>query len=198
MEKHQSKILILVALLFAVFATVVVLHTGKKQSPLPSLASAVSEVTPSPSLVTTVESPDAKVTLTMREKKVDGGKEWVFSVNGKEIFTKTLPSGSSFSIPYNTFSPDNKYIFLKETTPEKVSYLVLAANGVPVAKDTQTFEIVALFTEKHPEYKITDVTGWGGSTLVVINTDKAEGGVGPSFWFDVASRSFIQLTNRFN
>jgi hypothetical protein len=198
MDKLRSKLLVLAVALIAVFAAVTLLRTGRSQNPLPSSASAVSEATPSPSLATTLESPDGKVALTMRQEKAEGGRRWAFSVGGREIFSKVLPLGASFSIPLNTFSPDDKYIFLEEITPEKVSYPVLAISGEPLTKNAQTLEIVGLFAEKYPEYKVTDVTGWGGVGLIIVNTDKVEGGVGPSFWFEVASASFIRLSNRFN
>ena len=55
-----------------------------------------------------------------------------------------------------------------------------------------------LFAQKYADYKITDVTGWAAPTLLVVNTDKLDGTVGPSFWFDVASLSFTRLSTRFN
>lgn len=192
----------LAVLLVATAVTVVVLRSGKSQVPQPSLALAFTEATPNPSMVTTIVSPDSKATLTMREKNTNGEKELTFSVKKdgveKEVFSKILSAGSVVSIPYNTFSPDDKYIFLKEVVQDNATYLVFATSGFPIAEDAQYFEIVGKFAEKEPDFKITDVTGWGGSTLIIINTDKNEGGIGPSFWFDVPSQSFIRLTNRFN
>jgi hypothetical protein len=132
----------------------------------------------------------------MRQEKGSGAVTYKFVVKDeesgvqKEIFTKTEAAGVTLSIPDNTFSSDNKYVFLKETSASGVIYLVLA--------DTQTFDVSSLFTAKYPNYVITDATGWAGPTLLIINTDKASGGIGPSFWFDVASNSFIQLSSRFN
>jgi hypothetical protein len=202
MGKLPFKLLLLAVALVAVFAAVALLRSGR-QKPAPSMAAPVFELTPGPSMVVEVEAPNGKATLILREKRVVEGTKWLLSVKGeegteKEILTKILPSGSSLSIPYNTFSPDNKFVFLKETSPGGVSYLVLATSGAPLTKDTQGLEIVSLFTQKYPNFKITDVTGWGGPTLVVINTDNQDGTIGPSFWFDVGSRSFIRLTNRFN
>ena len=67
-----------------------------------------------------------------------------------------------------------------------------------VPLETPTIEFAELFESKYPEYKITAVTGWGGLNLIVINTDKIDGGTGPSFWFDLSGHSFIRLSNRFN
>lgn len=198
MGKHRSKLLILISLVVLTIGILFVLRSrGKDQSYSPPVAKA------NPSYETAIDSPDGKWTLTMKEEKSKEAVVYAFWMGGsdslkKELFRRAVASGTSMSIPYNAFSPDDKYIFLKEVTSGEASYFVLSVSGVPLAKDTQTLEISGLFANKYPDYKITDVTGWGGPTLVVINTDKSAGGQGPSFWFDVGSRSFIQLSNRFN
>lgn len=161
------------------------------------------EAAANPKLGTTVTSPDGKWAVTMKEEK---GKETVsyrFFVTGpdvsnKELFAKALPVGSSMSIPANTFSPDDKYLFLKETGLGETSYLVFKTSGDVMSADEQNVDFAPLFTAKHENYKITEATGWGGMNLIVFNTDKASGGVGPSFWYEVPSGAFIQLSNRFN
>ena len=149
-------------------------------------------------------SPDGKFTLTMQERKGSAEVTYIFQMmdetshTQKNIFTKSVPTGTSISIPFNTFSSDNKYLFLKEVTGSQTTYFVLTASGLPITKDVQTIDFSTLFTAKYPNYVITDVTGWAGPTLVVINTNKIDGTIGPSIWFDVASKSFIQLSTRFN
>jgi hypothetical protein len=156
------------------------------------------------SQLTTVGSPDGKMSLTLKQKKGDGTVTYTFLItdgdtnNQKEIFFKTVSSGTVISVPNNTFSSDNKYVFFKEVGLGVSDYYVLNTSGAPVYKDIQSFNFSGLFAEKHKDDVITDATGWAGPTLVVVNTDKSDGGVGPSFWFDVASKSFIQLSNRFD
>jgi len=155
-------------------------------------------------LETMVGSPDGKLSLKMREEKGETDTTYSFMImdlvkgSEKEIFWKKVPLGTTLSIPLNTFSPDDKYIFLKETGEGGIGYLLLSASGTPLDKDALTLEISGLFLDKYPDYIITDVTGWGGVNLIVINTDKSDGGTGPSFWFDVSSHSFIQLSTRFD
>ena len=194
MDKPLTKILIFTGLAVAVGGVFVAVRANQNpRSTLPLLA---ATVTPSPSQETRVQAPNGEKTLVMKEKKDEGTVTYTFSVSGKEgssrkeIFTKTLPQGGNLSIPYNTFSPDNKYVFLKETAADSVSYFVLSEDG-------SVLNISDLLEEKYTDYLIADVTGWGGTNLVIVNTDKSGGGMGPSFWFDVASRSFIQLSSRF-
>ncbi len=202
MDKHQSKIIILASLLISGAVVFFALR--------PKAQSSVNIPGPAPianveaSQLATVGSPDGKMSLTMKQDKGRDSVTYTFLVTGesnglqKQIFTKTVPTGTVLSIPYNSFSPDNKYVFLKETDPNQTSYFVMTVSGDPVAKDVQFFDISSLFMNKYSDYKITDVTGWGDPALVIINTDKKDGGTGPSFWFEVPSQSFIQLSQRFN
>lgn len=208
MGKRQSKLLILICLVILAIGVLFVLRSRGKGPESPFFGSGERSYSPpvakaDPSHETALDSPDGKWTLTMKEEKSKDGAVYTFWISGsdgskKEILRKTVPSGTSMTIPYNTFSPDDKYIFLKEDSSGEALYLVLSVSGASLAKDTQALEISGLFADKYPDYKITNVTGWGGLTLIVVNTDKASGGQGPSFWFDVGSRSFIQLSNRFN
>ncbi len=202
MEIPRSKITILICLVVAVAVVFFGLRPGKSRSDDTSVPPTVPEARASQ--LTSVGSPDGKMSLTMKQKKGDGTVTYTFLIadeetgSQREIFFKTVPSGTVFTVPNNTFSSDNKYVFFKEISLGSVDYYILTSSGEPVYKDTQGFNFSSLFNEKHQDYVITDVTGWAGPTLVVINTDKSGGGTGPSFWFDVASKSFIQLSSRFD
>jgi hypothetical protein len=202
MDKHQTKNIILICLVISV---VVVFFAFRKNSPPQGITT-----TPAPipvvqaSQLTIVSSPDGKMNLTMKEKKNEGLVTFTFILSDEvkgvknEIFVKIVSSGTTFSIPANTFSPDNKYVFLKEENAGQANYFVLTTSGAEIVKDAQILDISSLFSAKYDNYKVTEMTGWGGMNLIVINTDKVEGGVGPSFWFEVPSKAIIQLSNRFD
>lgn len=143
------------------------------------------------------DSPDGKLTLSMKMEKGNGGTVYSFSVSGKEIFVKTVNPSTTISIPYNTWDPNGKYIFLKENSNVGTSFFVLSTGTPSLEQNDQTANITKLFAEKYPDLKIGDVTGWGGVNLVVINSIKGDGSKGPSFWFEMPSHSFIQLSMRF-
>jgi len=177
--------------------------SGDSSTPPPVPDISVAQAS-QPVALTTVGSPDGKFSLNMKQEKGKDATTYTFLMTDetsgvqKEIYSQTVLTGTTLSIPTNTFSSDDKYIFLKETSLTATGYFVLASSGVPITKDIQTLDISGLFTTKYQNYVISDVTGWAGPTLVVINTNKNDGSLGPSFWFDVASRSFIQLSTRFN
>lgn len=147
--------------------------------------------------IKSMDSPDGKLTLLMKTTKSDGLVAYSFSISGKEIFGKAVDPSVSFSIPYNTWSPDNKYVFLKETGPADTNFFVLSALKDSSLQNEQTANITGLFSSKYPDLKIQDVTGWGGVNLVIVNSIKSDGSRGSSFWFEAPSHSFIQLSTRF-
>ena len=170
--------------------------------PEPVPVQVLTEASPSPEPILSAISSDGEVVLKMKQTKRAETTTWTLTASQAEetartIWWQVLPYDTTMLIPFNTVSPDNKYLFLKQTGPDKTSYLVLTVSGEPIIPETQTIEFAKLFESEYPEYIITEVTGWGGINLIVFNTDKVEGGIGPSFWYDVASRSFIRLSNRF-
>jgi hypothetical protein len=204
MVNHLFKIVIPVFILVAIAVGVISLSSGKSQKPEASFAaSRLPKVSsPSPVPVTYHESktvsPDGKMTLVMNEKKGSETSLWTFSVADDQIFKEALPVGVQLSVPLNTFSPDNKYVFLKKESSGLTSYLVLITNGKSISENSQALEFTPLFYEKYPDFKITEVTGWAAPNLLIINTNKLDGEEGPSFWFELPAKSFIQLSNRFN
>ncbi len=110
----------------------------------------------------------------------------------RNVFTKKEGISQSLSIPFNAWSPDDTFFFIKESTPGGINYYVLQASG----QNTQYPNITALFAKLYPTYKITDVTGWGGYGLLVVNT-KTDQGTPQSFWFEPSSNGFIPLYTYF-
>lgn len=148
----------------------------------------------------TMDSPDGNMTLTL----VASGASYSLFISSKpdeqkvKIYEKEELSSHKLEIPYNTWSPDNKYVFLKESTPTLNNYYVFSTTGNPVSDNAQQVNIQELFSQKLPDYKITDVTGWAGPTLIIVNVSANKDGQNISFWFDVSNQSFTQLGTYFN
>ena len=173
-------------------------------NPNPQLApiKVITEASPSPAPTLFANSSDGEISLEMNQVKSADAITWTLTASKDEevaqkIWWQTMPKDTTMSIPFNTVSPDNKYMFLKQEGSNKTRYLVLTVNGKPMMPETQTVEFGESFESKYPDYVITEVTGWGGINLIVFNTDKTAGGIGPSFWFEIPSKSFILLSNRF-
>ncbi|OGK69081.1 hypothetical protein A2334_02765 [Candidatus Roizmanbacteria bacterium RIFOXYB2_FULL_38_10] len=158
----------------------------------------------SPIQTSIMDSPDGTITLTMEKQQQSGlpTKYFFYTIglqsDQKTIFNKEVDDTENLSIPYNAWSPDNKYVFLKESTPTINNYYVFASSGNPLYPDKQYINIQELFSEQVPDFAITDVTGWADSVLVVVNTVSKKQGQKVSFWFDVSSQSFIRLSTYFD
>jgi hypothetical protein len=200
MAKH-SKFLIFVLAVLTIGILILALNRGNNPVKISSIPPEVKAETAKESVI---GSPDGKWNLGMKEERGQEDITYVFKLTKladnsvKEIFRKTVSLSTSMEIPANTFSPDDKYIFLKEHNSGQTDYVVMTSGGTPLAKDIVTAEISSLFASKYPNLKITDVTGWAGTNLLLVNSDKIEGGTGPSLWFILPSRTFSQLSTRFN
>ncbi len=113
------------------------------------------------------------------------------------LFTQTISGVSSMSIPFNVFSSDNSYFFLKETIGNAVHFLVFRTNGEIFPTGEKYLDMLPLFAAYTSTYAIADATGWASPDLLVMNTTKQDGSQGPSFWFEVSSKSFIPLATLF-
>jgi hypothetical protein len=144
-----------------------------------------------------VISPDGKNTLLMKVEKTRNNSTYSFLASDLEIFRKTVDNSVAFSIPANAWSPDNKYVFLKQTAATQSAFFVLSAKLSASEQNEQTANITGLFAQKYPDLKIQDATGWGGVNLVVFNSLKNDGARGSSFWFEMPSHAILQLSTHF-
>ena len=175
--------------------------TIRTQASLAQITPLPTSSPPSPQ-ETTMDSPDGSETLSLVKKVNSGSIEYSLFVSSspeqkKLIFNKNIYPSASLEIPFNTWSPDNSYVFIKEKTPSNDNYLVFKSSGDLFANGSPYVSIQELFKEKIPNYLITDVTGWADNTLLVVNTEGLETNSKLSFWFDVPSQSFMQLATYF-
>ena len=194
-----------IVIIFALFLSLLVfqyLSYKARQEPTISSVAALSIPTPTPtvlSLPVSVDSPDGTRTLTMKYQEKNTTTTYSFYASEKPdnqeklIATKIVPSQHTFSIPDNTWSPDNKYAFIRERTGTESHYFVLPASDSLPQNDLQNTDVQALFSQKYPQFILTDITGWAAPNLLIVNTTTDSGERGPSFWFNIASQTFIQL-----
>lgn len=117
--------------------------------------------------------------------------------NKKVIFNTTLQKEDQVVIPYNTWSPDNKYFFIRENTTGGPRVMVFRGDGEPFADGETFLDLTGVFAERNTDYKFDEATGWASETLIIINTTRQDNTKGPSFWFEVPSKAVIQLSTIF-
>lgn len=187
MDKQIFKIvsisLILVVALASIFFLVQKNSDTKQTETVKLPTSVAAENLPDP---TSQVSPDGSHTLTLKSSTSGAQTTYSFYTADKLLLSTTIPTESYFSIPFNTFSPDNKYVFVKEVTPTKTNYHVLPGN----------INVTTLFAEKYPAYTLQEITGWAAPNLLIVNASTGTSNI--SLWFDLTTTSFITLSNRFN
>ncbi|MBI2430848.1 MAG: hypothetical protein HYV39_02435 [Candidatus Levybacteria bacterium] len=146
-------------------------------------------------------SPDGVKLLTMKKThNTDGTFSYVFTTsdgsgtNEKQIYTKKVTEPESMAVPFNAWSPDDKYVFIQKNGNNA---LVFKATGEEIAGGELYFDVEEAFVQKGIKNRIDKVTGWASPTLVIVNTVTPEDEKGPSYWFEVPSKAIIPLASQF-
>jgi len=133
------------------------------------------------------------------ERNADGSIKYVFSTPDKKsdsmitIYETTEYSNVQFSLPGNSWSPDNKQFFITKNTPEGDTHLVFKADGTGFKDGSHYYHVNDLWTNTKHTSKITSATGWGGNDLLILKTQLIDGTNGPDFWFVTSTKGFQQL-----
>lgn len=146
-------------------------------------------------------SPDGTKNLKMKKiPDSDGSYAFIFTImdgssaNEHALYTAKVQNPDNLSIPFNTWSPDNKYLFIQK---KENGALVFKATGEPITSGQTFFDVGDLFTDKVKKVIPKVVTGWASPTLLIVNTVKEDNTKGPSYWFEVPSQAIIQLSSQF-
>lgn len=198
-KNMRSKIFFIILLLTVVTLFTLVQRNNKKRQ---SLYTSAAPAVVNPVFIETsniMDSPEGSMTLYLDRK----GNTYSLFVTSKsesqkkQIFQKIEVDPAKLEIPYNTWSPDNLYVFLKEKTSTRDDYLVFQSSGTLFSNGLPYVSIQELFKINVPSYIIEDVTGWAAPNLLIVNTKANDSDNKISFWFDVPSQSFIQLGTYF-
>jgi hypothetical protein len=136
------------------------------------------------------ENPDNTITHDLSTADINGANE-------QHIFTKTLGSSKSMTIPFNAWSPDDQYFFIEENAGSNKNTLVFRVDGVRFAGGEIYLDVVGLFNQGNTGYNFDEATGWASESLSIINTKKSDGGKGPSYWLEIPSKAIIPLSTEF-
>lgn len=208
--RHNLEMLFIITLGTALSLFVLVQRNNSRNQSSFSLSAAIPTISiPTPTGVSypmetsSMGSPDRSMNLTMNKQRGKDATKYTFFTSTPEgidqnIFAKQLDESESLLIPYNTWSPDNKYVFLKEVTNGLPNYYVMRADGSTLKDYEKYVNIQKLFSERQPDYTIVDVTGWGDPNLIIVNAKSNTENRVVSFWFEVSSQSFILLSTYFN
>ena len=153
----------------------------------------LSSPTPTPYQSSEVPSPDGSKKVILKSYALNNGST-VYSVytsdgnglNKSLIFSKTISKGSIF-LPGNSWSPDNKYLFIEDREGAD-NYLVFKSSGLAFADGEKYLNATSLFDTKVKNFTLKSMTGWDDPVLMSVWTTN-----GTHFWFAVETQNFIQL-----
>jgi len=146
-------------------------------------------------------SPDGTKNLVMKTThNINNTKTIEFTTtnedgsNRKRIYTTAALESETYALPFNAWSPDNKYIFIFKNNKEA---LVFKADGEPILEEELYIGVTTIFAEKIQNVYYDETTGWASNTLLIVNSTNPDNTKGPSFWFEVPSTAIIQLSSRY-
>lgn len=175
-------------------------------SPIVSAGSIQNLIVPTLSPINKIEfasqiSPNGTKNLSMsKTHHPDGSFTYVFNVsdvsgsNKKELFRTTAQATEVLSVPFNAWSPDDRYVFIQKNSNDG---LVFKATGDEIIPGKLYLDIVDIFADKVKTLKPRVVTGWASETLLLVNTINENNTVGPSYWLEIPSMAAIQLSTLF-
>lgn len=158
--------------------------------PLPE--SKVSEISSDGSkkvILKTIQNKDETKSVVLSTEDSGSGEQQV-------IFKVTLEKGKSIIIPYNTWSPDNKYFFIRENTPTETQIMVFNAKGEPFANGESYLDLTGVFRKQETGNNFSEATGWASETLIIVN-GVTKDNTKVSYWFEVPSKAIMQLSTVF-
>ena len=171
------------------------------QTPIPSPTPAPTPLLPLP-IITSQVSPDGthKLTLTTASNR-NLTKTYIFATSNSDgtdsqtIYTMNS-ADDSMNIPFNTWSPDNKYVFLNLQTATGTQAIVMNADGTPLTAADQNLNVTLLFNAQNTGNNYVETTGWASNTLLIVNST-TPAGVTQSYWFEVPTQAVIPLSSQF-
>lgn len=158
--------------------------------PKESTASEISSDGTRKVILRTIENKNKTQNVTLATKDEEDSEQIVFNI--------MLEEGKSITIPYNSWSPDNKYFFIQLNKPQGKDIMVFRAKGEPFATGESYLDLTGLFAKKETGNNFKEATGWGSESLIILNTTTSDAKQGPSYWFEVPSKAIIQLSTLFD
>lgn len=167
----------------------------------PSMKAQVQIIAPKITVSSQISSDGTKKVIMKATESADNTTYEVSTMDEetkeKLIFTKTLSSEGNMEIPFNTWSPDNKYFFIEENAGGVKKVFVYKAAGEPFDEKDPYLDATESFRNANTGNYFDEATGWASETLIIMNSKKPDGEKGFSYWFEVPSKAIIQLATDF-
>lgn len=198
-----DSIAIIIPIALVAIVALVFIQTSPKhlQTPSAPITSQVSQI-PKQKIEEVKSSDGTKSLKIVSIEKQAGVTEFqLIVINNQDstqkiIYTDTFLDNSFLKYSLNSWSNDNQKFFIEKVSPTGTSYLVFKADGSNFPDDQPYLNVNDYWSKAHPDLKIATLTGWADKDLIIVYSTKADDSEGPSFWFVVSSKKFLQLATR--
>ncbi|MEK7070812.1 MAG: hypothetical protein AAB966_03320 [Patescibacteria group bacterium] len=109
------------------------------------------------------------------------------------LFETVADIGQTFAIPSNSWSSDNKYLFIQKNYLGGKDYYVFKADGSSFGDSKKFLEVGEYWRQSGNKEIIDHVSGWAGADLLVAYTTEPDGTGSKAYWFVIGSRKFMQV-----
>lgn len=209
--RKQLDLEILLFLCIGILAGFFVLQLQNRQMRLPNPVVVTTEkemptATPTPTFipktatVSQISSDGTRKVILKTTENKDMTRTYDISTveDGPVIFTQTLYPEETITLPFNTWSADNKYFFIQENSKAGKKILIFRENGDNFADGEAYLNLTDEFEHRTSGVnRFDEATGWAEGHLIIINTKLEDGTQGSSFWFEVPDKALIQLSTKF-
>lgn len=149
-------------------------------------------------------TPDGTKKVVMKTTHNTNSLHYVFTTtdglggNIQPLFEETVQASMSategMNIPFNAWSPDNKYVFIQKNDGD-----ALVFNGTleEIVPGQRYLDVKDIFSAGEKKDTYHETTGWASPTFLIINTTAPDMTKGNSYWFEVPSKAIIQLSSSF-
>ncbi len=109
------------------------------------------------------------------------------------LYSTVADPGSVMTIPRNSWSPDNKQVYLMATSQGGDDYLLFRADGSKYSDGEKHISLLEYWNKAERDEVILEVSGWAGDDLLMVYTQKKDGAPGQAYWFVTSSRKFSRV-----
>lgn len=114
--------------------------------------------------------------------------------NLQTLYTATVSASESMRLPFNAWSPDDKYVFIEKNNGDA---LVFSATGEDIISGQKYIDVGDIFNATKRNDLYLETTGWASETLLIINTVTVDNAKAGSYWFEISSKAILQLSSQF-
>ncbi len=203
MSRINSQIILVGS--FGVFITTLILNYYLSQPT--ELKAVAMPIIPNPTTTLTQEkneetiyihpaSDDSKELILQTKKLADNQTRYTLSTKIKDQDQKTeiiqflLDNDTKIEIPFNAWSTDNQYFFVKQIAENNTKFLVFQAEGQKF-QDQQFIDLNNAFAQRATGYELDQATGWANANLLIVTTKQTDQSAGPKYWFVAANQRFL-------